>query len=180
MINSLLGLSPSDLCIKRADNCRNSFNRKQSNCELKCDGKINFQCGLDICTRNGLSCKVFRDWTMLLAKLMNGNLVESKLKYYENFIHSINYCQTGEYIWLPSHICINKKKCFEKIKWHSRLMFKGFENQRSVECECKGKFHSKCGNNPGYCGINEKACQQIKQRKIDDLGKMRHVLMGNC
>lgn len=168
-------LSPNEICIMK-ENCSNMFQLKlKKDCEksIKCSGKYAYQCGKDICTKSKEKCDYFVGWTTLLSKLMNGNLYEAKLKNFHKFINEIRICPTEE--WSPKHVCTKKKKCYEKVKWYSRFMFKGVDFLKVAECECNGNFSINC-DTLGYCGRSKKACDGVKKRKLDILEPKINIL----
>jgi len=156
------GFSPKDFCILP--------NRDQY--EIRCK---RFQCGLEFCSTNEKKCKALIGWTILVEK--NVSYYHKTVEYYHYFLQSINPCETNQYISIKSEVCRNDKKiCYKKIQWQSRLMFKGPIVRIEKKCPCKGLYEYDCRNS--FCAVNKDSCEIIFNN--DNIFKEIAKVINDC
>ena len=142
------GFSPRDFCVLPEEY------QKEARCKQ-------FQCGTEFCSTTENKCKSFIGWTILLGQ--NVSYVKKTADLYPYFLLSIKVCVSSQYILLKSEVCENKKLCYERKQWSSRLMFRGPTVKVEKKCPCKSKYEYDCEN--GYCAVNKNACKIMLEDK---------------
>ena len=143
-VEIILALKPKEFCVFPSNMYQ----------EARCK---HHQCRQEICSTDKNKCDLLVDWTSLLDLKMS--FVPESLKKYENFVIHIKNCSSKELVLMKNEACLNKKVCFERKSWSSRLMFEAITVFEKKKCPCKGKFGFDCRNS--YCAVNKQTCQDL-------------------
>jgi hypothetical protein len=134
-------------CFKLKDFC--FYDPTSINNEFECHGKLSFNCGGMLCTKNQYSCQVLSLFSMLDG-IHNKRFI--------SFMDKIKDCiEPPKYKWNVNHLCLNTKECFKPLVsvWSFKM--------KPIKCKCKGKYSYNC-NNDDYCGLNKHACSGLKKK----------------
>lgn len=174
-------LKPSDFCMISEKKCKSLHdlitNEYKLHCEeVKCQGKLNYQCDMDHCTISKEICDEF----LKLKTTRNTLLIEDferPNRRYQMYIRVVRKCTPqllGEHEndWNSSDVCINGEECFYRkiIPMRSRTSVKVMKR---VECPCIGNYSYFCGKD--FCSLNRHACEGLNVRfftktKAQELG----------
>lgn len=114
--------------------------------EFKCFGRLNYNCGDFVCTKNQYTCHILS--------------IFSARKCYESFVKKINSCpEPLEKKWSTNDVCKNTKQC-EKPSIHRLWSIQ----IKLIACKCIGKYSYKC--NDDYCGLNKMACDGLNTKMV--------------
>lgn len=117
------------------------------------------QCGSNICSIDGRSCKQLKEWSSLMDKYVP-HLGQKRMGEFFEFFSEIKECQMNDYIRLSTIVCSNKMKCDRKNQNFFRYMLA----LKPTECSCsnnKNNFNYNCGYND-YCSIDKYSCERLE------------------
>lgn len=166
LVNIILGLSPSDLCLATEKQCKGSYdsnnNFKVECSKSKCESPYGYQCGTEHCSTSENTCKKFLDFRYKLKSLRSlksrmaiEKIFEIEMKKYELFIKVLKECQVSKYEWQPSDMCANGLNCRLRQELPLRYGEISFL-QTPIDCPCDGSYTYECGKD--YCAKDKTAC----------------------
>ena len=144
LVDKSLSMRPENFCVLTSN---------VSN-EAKCKY---YQCSEQVCSTDKNKCETFIDWTTLLDS--DTNIAKVTLKKYEVFVVNIKSCSSKQYVLMKNEACRNRKICFARKNWSSRLMLESVRLLEKKKCPCLGRHGYDCGN--GYCSVNKFTCQEL-------------------
>jgi len=184
-IHLAISLKSTDFCIVKQQECKGFYNYKQNyqiECKLiKCHGKISYDCGSHLCSKNKADCNEYKNmkyyekiYKYQGLNFNNMNLTE-KLTHLKIFDKQVPICPNKAYKFNSKDFCLNGVNCIEKSRTFS-FMIGSSISARQIDCECPSKQRFKCGK---YCVADSLACSYFKpvngkiptyQNKIKDCG----------
>jgi hypothetical protein len=158
-----INIKISDICIRAQNRCKGFYEyglKYKTKCEkIACQGKLNFECGLDYCAQNKPNCDVITNLIFLLKSFKRFLLYDKGLERYSNFIKEITYCSADEYSLQPHDICINGDGCYLVTRFLFR--FRGNKVTKPIKCRCPANQTYHCGEK--FCAIHSDACASFNQ-----------------
>ena len=107
-----------------------------------CQGKLNYKCGSNHCTKNIRTCFEFHKIIQISKTASNS-------------------------AWNITGICLNGKGCLLKRIVPLRVRINHMIT-REITCPCKGRFKKACDEK--YCALSEAHCKEFNS-KLNNLGK---------
>ncbi len=170
-----LSLKSTDYCIKQQE-CKkmNETNKMHhTKCSfIKCNGKLNYECFSDICTKNEIECKNLIQADSFMKKMNTLKIyipkfadrhskITNKIK---SFKKDIKKCENNIYKFGPNNFCINGQNCIEVIKDMKGFGFnyRKLTTFKKIDCKCPSKKSFKCGK---YCASDSLACDFFKSNE---------------
>ncbi len=142
-----ISFSTNGFCIRVQNRCKGFYvfgYKYQAKCEkIACKGKLRYECGLDYCADNKLSCDSILNLMFLIRSYKGLPLFKKEIEKFTNFIERINYCAIDAYSLQPDDICINGDGCYSV----SRFSFKIGMNRitKPIICRCPDNQTYHCG-----------------------------------
>lgn len=122
--------------------CKLNKNLINKNHNLKCFGKLSFQCTLNHCTLDKQTCS---------------DLLYYKLRIRNSLFDDFQSCsQTNNENFVGENVCIRETNCSYWIK----SIRDAYKSEPKKKCPCNHDFPFKCDQN--YCANSVKACKQLK------------------
>jgi hypothetical protein len=176
----------NDFCIPKQEECKGFYDNHQqyqTQCNtLKCNGDLNNQCGLKLCSKTTTDCYNYRTMIDSYLKIRRFSFrvfytnkeVENKRDSIKSFNRLINNCANKIYQFNSGDFCINNSKnCFEKKKIRKRFGYNYKFTQ--VDCKCPIEISFKCDK---YCTTNSIACDYFKMN--ENKKKNTTNIISNC
>ena len=131
------------------------------------------QCGTGICSTDEYKCKQFNDWIRLLDRHKPVDFARNTLLLFEQFVKSVRNCSSNQLVRLETEVCLNRRICYARKKWTSRLMFEGVDIVEVTRCACRGKYSVDCVND--YCARDTATCKRMFSREMNDTNFFKKI-----
>ena len=172
-----ISLKKSHFCIRKQQECKGSYdyssnkNYKIKCNPIKCHGKINYDCGSNLCSKGSSECKKYikldENFKILIRKEpIDPDLAVKyleKRKKYNSFTKRIKQCPVIVYEFDSNDFCLNRKVCMETRKFLKGLGYHLVKKQ--VACKCSSELSFKCDK---FCTKNSNACDFYKSKNNID------------
>lgn len=140
------------IAVKSNNVPKNYCNRQKE----QCNGEKNFECGLDYCSIDEVSCKSLLYLKALIRSIFNLKTYEKQIQSFHSFLMKIEDCEPA---FLKKDICIRGKSC-HKMHFFS-LKFSGMMIPTRVECPCDKDHPYACTNR--LCASHLNICKALRQ-----------------
>lgn len=177
-----LCIKPTDFCILKQEECKGYYDINQiyhTKCSsIKCHGKLKYDCGSNICSKNKIDCEDFVQVDSYLIYYNILHLLKYKTKFsakyskeinkIKDFSKSLQECPKMIYKFVSDDFCVNGKNCFEinnNLKGFG-FNYRKLKTTEKIDCKCPKRQSFKCGE---YCSTNSIACDYHKSAKNEKL-----------
>jgi hypothetical protein len=170
------GLKSTDFCIQKQNECKGFYDKHENyfiKCNpIKCHGKLSFDCGSNVCSKDKTECYEYSQLNLYMKMLMERQTVNTLVavkyltdgKQFKIFNKEIKDCAIKKiYNFQANDFCVNGKNCIEM-----RKVMKGFGYNyvtKQIDCKCPIKLNFKCGK---YCTSDSNACDYYKSMKNEN------------
>jgi hypothetical protein len=167
-----ISLKIKDFCLRKQEECKGYYDEKQIykiKCNpIKCHGKIDYDCGSNLCSKGSSECEKYIKFdedfkTLIRTKPIDPVLAVKHLekrKKYNSFTKRIKQCLIKVYEFDSNDFCLNGKVCMETRKFLKGLGYHLVKKQ--VACKCSSELSFKCDK---FCTKNSNACDFYKSNK---------------
>ena len=132
-----------------------SFNSEDLCSSSACYKEYSYKCTKTICSLNKETCIDYYKFKMSYGTRSYQDLISFQTCESKKGTKNYYYCLKNTTCFQKS----NLKQVKQNVK--DENLFKGFNNNKKIKCDCGGKYSFNCGE---YCATNSKNCGELNLR----------------